>query len=104
MTDPGVGPLFDEVIHAPNRLHICALLAPVDALAFSTVRDELGVSDPVLSKHVKVLQASGYVTLTKTTSSRRLRTWLTLTPKGRRALEGHLAELRRIAALAGSIT
>ncbi|WP_411140303.1 transcriptional regulator [Streptomyces sp. x-80] len=87
---------FDEVIHAPNRLRICTTLAAVDAMEFSVVRDALKVSDSVLSKHVKVLQAASYVTVTKVRGSSHPRTWLALTSEGRRALAGHIAELRRI--------
>ena len=33
---------FDEVVHAPNRLQICAMLSAVDSADFATVRDGLG--------------------------------------------------------------
>ncbi len=102
MTRTPTDPVFDEIIHAPNRLQICAMLGRVESLAFATVRDALDVSDPVLSKHVKVLQTAGYLSMTKAPSYSRTRTWLSLTRTGRKALDGHLAELRRIAALAGS--
>jgi DNA-binding MarR family transcriptional regulator len=95
-------PAFDEVVHAPNRLQICAMLAAVDALEFATVRDALTVSDSVLSKHVKVLVEAGYVEITRTPHGSRTRTWLALTTAGRAALGGHLAELHRIAAMATS--
>jgi DNA-binding MarR family transcriptional regulator len=97
-------PVFDETIHAPNRLQICAMLASVDSVAFGIVRDTLGVSDPVLSKHIKVLQTAGYLKMAKAAEGSRTRTWLALTAAGRVALDGHLAELRRIAELAGSGT
>jgi len=95
--------VFDELIHAPRRLQICAMLAAVDSMEFSTVRETLGVSESVLSKHVKVLNSAGYVTMTKATRSSHIRTWLTLTAAGRDALAGHLAELRRIAELATAV-
>ncbi|MFV8129485.1 transcriptional regulator [Streptomyces syringium] len=91
---------FDEVIHAPNRLQICSLLATVDAMEFSVVRQALNVSDSVLSKHAKVLQAAGYATVTKVRGSSYPRTWLALTAEGRQALAGHIAELRRIVEMA----
>lgn len=93
-------PVFDEVVHAPNRLQICAMLAAVEALDFTTVREALSISDSVLSKQVKILADAGYVQISKTRHGSRTRTWLSLTDAGRVALEGHLAELRRIAALA----
>ena len=93
-------PAFDEVIHAPNRLQVAAMLAPVEALEFATVRDTLGISDSTLSKHVKILADTGYVKVSKTRHGSRTRTWLTLTEAGHVALNRHLAELRRIAAMA----
>ncbi|MFF6774204.1 transcriptional regulator [Streptomyces sp. NPDC012637] len=90
-------PEFDEVIHPINRLRICSMLAPVDSLAFSVVRDELGLSDSVLSKQLKILQAAGYVKLTKEPLGSRTRAWIALTPEGRTALTAHLAHLRAIA-------
>jgi DNA-binding MarR family transcriptional regulator len=85
------------VIHPVNRLQICSLLAPVDSLAFSVVRDALGVSDSVLSKQVKILQDAGYATLRKEPLNSRVRAWIALTSAGRTALTGHLEALGRIA-------
>lgn len=91
-------PRFDTVVHAPLRLQICAMLAAVESAEFSTVRDALEVSDSVLSKHVKVLDDAGYLRLRKAVVASRQRTWLALTADGRRALAGHVAELRRLLA------
>lgn len=95
---------FDEVIHPPHRLQLCVMLTGVDSLAFATARQELNLSDSALSKQLKTLEAAGYVSITKGPGNAQFRTWLTLTPEGRRALAGHLAELRRIADMAESIT
>lgn len=91
-------PRFDSVVHAPLRLQVCALLAAVESAEFATVRDELGVSDSVLSKHVKVLEEAGYARVRKAVVASRQRTWLALTAEGRRALAGHVAELQRLLA------
>jgi DNA-binding MarR family transcriptional regulator len=87
---------FDEVVHAPNRLQICALLSAVDSADFATVRDGLGVADSVLSKHVRVLHEAGYVAVHKATWASRVRTSLSLTEAGRAAYEGHVAALQAI--------
>ena len=92
-----VAPQFDAVIHPPPRLQVCGLLAAVDDMEFSTVRDTVGVSDSVLSKHVKQLDDAGYVRVHKATRASRQRTSLSLTAAGRTAFEAHVAELRRIA-------
>jgi len=45
-------PGFDELIHAPNRLSIVALLAASQWAEFTFVRDSLGMSDSALSKQI----------------------------------------------------
>ncbi|TKJ20528.1 MarR family transcriptional regulator [Blastococcus sp. CCUG 61487] len=80
----------------PPRLQICGLLAAVDVMDFAAVREHVGVSDSVLSKHVRQLEEAGYVSVRKATRASRVRTSLSLTPAGRAAFEAHVAELRRI--------
>jgi DNA-binding MarR family transcriptional regulator len=87
---------LNDVIHAPNRLQICALLAATDRAEFSVIRDMLGVADSVTSKHLKVLEQAGYVTIEKPTGLGRVRTWVALTAAGRRAYQDHVAALRRL--------
>ena len=87
---------FDDLIHAPNRLKICALLAPVTSLEFVTLCEQLEVSDSVLSKHIKSLVDADYVVINKKTSEGRQRTWLSLSSKGHKAFNGHVAALKDI--------
>jgi DNA-binding MarR family transcriptional regulator len=87
---------FDEVVHAPNRLKICAFLDATSSAEFSAVRDMLGAADSVVSKHVKVLQEAGYVDVSKPTGKGRVRTWLSLTSAGRQAYRDHVAALREL--------
>ncbi|WP_157156807.1 transcriptional regulator [Diaminobutyricimonas sp. LJ205] len=92
---------FDETIHAPVRLRICGLLRPVAQLDFAVLRDALNVSDATLSKHLKTLAATGYVSSSKAASAgrgdaRRI-TWLSLTPTGRSAFDAHVRALQQIA-------
>jgi DNA-binding MarR family transcriptional regulator len=94
-------PVLDAVIHAPGRLQICAVLSAADEVEFGVVRDGIGVSDSVMSKHVKQLEEAGYVKLRKAALGGRQRTWLALTGAGRKAFAGHVAELTRLAGLAG---
>lgn len=92
---------FDPVVHAPHRLQVCALLAPLDEAEFSVLRDSVGVSDSVLSKQLRTLEESGYVVLRKRNALGRLRTWVALTRAGRRAFAGHVAALQDIVQAAG---
>lgn len=91
---------IDSVIHAPNRLQICAFLAPLETAEFKVLRDALKVSDSVLSKHIKQLEEAGYVKLDKRKMNGRQHTWAYLTNKGRKAFKTHVAELKRIVELA----
>ena len=89
---------LDPVIHAPNRLQMCGMLAAGDTIDFATVREALDVSESVLSKHVKTLEESGYVKVRKAASEGRQRTWLALSRPGREALRSHLAALKAMMA------
>lgn len=90
---------FNTVIHAPQRLRICALLEPVSQAEFGLLQEELGVSASVLSKHVSVLMDSGYVEQRKGVRNTRQRVWLQLTRAGRDAYHAHVAALREIVEL-----
>ncbi|TFI57231.1 ArsR family transcriptional regulator [Sphingomonas parva] len=87
---------LDAVIHAPVRLQICAMLSATDEAEFALLRDETGVSESVLSKHLKQLEDAGYVTLRKATVASRQRTWAGLTRKGRAAFAAHVEALNRL--------
>ncbi|GAB3624089.1 transcriptional regulator [Mariniluteicoccus endophyticus] len=87
---------FDETVHAPVRLKVCAALRRVESAEFGALRDDLGIADSVLSKHLKVLVEAGYVVLDKPTGRGRVRTWARLTKQGRTAFDGHVAALRAL--------
>ena len=92
--------LFDEVIHAPLRFRICAILDQAGEVAFATIRDALEISDAQCSKHLKVLADAGYVTQRREKAagvSGRGTVWVKLTKQGRKAFRDHLAALRAIA-------
>jgi len=88
---------LNTVIHAPNRLQICAFLTPLQEAEFQVIRDELNVSDSVLSKHLKQLEEAGYVAFRKGAVNGRQRMWASLTKAGRKAFSAHVEELTRIA-------
>ena len=92
---------LDEHLVAPARLKLLVALTAVTEAEFSTVRDSLEVSDSVLSKHLSALESVNYVKRRKGVHRGRRTTWISLTPRGRKALEIHIAALR---ALIGSAT
>lgn len=88
---------LDEIIHQPVRFSIVALLVAAKRAEFSFVRDGVEISDSLLSRHITLLEDAGYVNVEKGYVGKRPRTWLSLTSKGRRAFETHVAALREIA-------
>jgi len=93
-------PLFDELVHEANRLQICGLLAPVVEATFGTLRDETGLTDSALSKHLKSLEAAGYLVSRKERGGSGSHTVVGLTEVGRHAFCGHMAALQRLAGVA----
>lgn len=92
---------FDELIHAPVRLSIVSLLAPARGVEFRFLRDQLELSDSVLSKHISALETAGYVSVRKENLGRgRRKTWVDLTEDGLVAFNGHVAALDEIVARA----
>jgi len=92
---------FDELIHAPTRLSLVALLAAAEWAEIKYLRDALALSDSALSKQLSTLEAAGYVRVRKGFVGKRPRTWARLTPAGRAAFAGHVAALQRILHSAG---
>jgi DNA-binding transcriptional ArsR family regulator len=89
---------FDELIHAPTRLAIMAVLAATEWADFRFIRDELGLSDSALSKQLATLEAAGYVDIRKSFVGKRPRTSARLSTAGRTAFERHVAALQQIVA------
>ncbi len=89
-------PAIDPLIHPPARLQLMTMLTAVSEVEFVTVREALGVSDSVLSKHVSALAAERYVASRKGVVDGRRTTWVSLTRIGDRALRAHVAALRSL--------
>jgi DNA-binding MarR family transcriptional regulator len=87
---------LDPIIHAPNRLQICAMLATSAELDFRLIKEQLGVSDSVLSKQLKHLENAEYIKTKKRNYNGRPRTWISLTNKGLKSFDSHVNALRAI--------
>ena len=88
---------LDDLIHHPVRFSLMAALAKGEELEFRFLRDALGVSDSVLSRHASSLEEAGYVTIRKGYVGKRPRTWMSLSALGRKIFEEHVQALREIA-------
>ena len=97
-----IKPKFDELIHAPTRLALVALLAATEWADFRFLRDSAGLSDSALSKQLTILEDAGYIETRKGFVGKRPRTWARLTSVGRAAFDQHVAALQEIVAKAGA--
>lgn len=88
--------LVDALTH-PVRFSLVAALNATDSMDFASLRDQLQVSDSVLSRQASALEELGIVQIKKGYVGKRPRTWLSLSPLGRAQWQGHLAALRTIA-------
>jgi DNA-binding MarR family transcriptional regulator len=91
---------LDRVIHEKGRLALMAALAATPELAFTELRDLLQMTDGNLTTHIRTLQESGYVAVTKAYRANRPLTTCSLTPNGRGAFTAHIALLAEIVAQA----
>lgn len=92
-----VAATFDELIHSPNRLRICAALAAVAEIEFAELERNVGITTQLMSKQLKLLADAGYIHMEKRPETiGRPRTWVSFTPAGRRAYFGHINALRAI--------
>jgi DNA-binding HxlR family transcriptional regulator len=87
---------LDRVIHERGRLAIMSLLAATTHLGFTEIRDALRMTDGNLSVHMRTLQETGYVAVTKSFQYGKPQTTYALTPAGRKAFAGYIDLLEQI--------
>lgn len=86
---------IDEVIHAPARLAIVALLNAVEEADFRYLLNATGLTKGNLSTHLSKLEEAGYVQIEKTFRGKMPLTLLRLTPQGRAAFEAYRQNMLR---------
>jgi DNA-binding MarR family transcriptional regulator len=91
---------LDRIIHEKGRLAIMALLAAAPQLAFTELRDTLGLTDGNLTAHIRTLQEAGYVAITKSFEGSRSLTTFALTDHGRKAFAEYINLLEQVVRLA----
>lgn len=73
-----------------------SLLAANSELSFTEMKQTLGMTDGNLSVHLRTLQESGYIAVTKTFQDRKPLTTCSLTPAGRKAFTSYIDLLEQI--------
>lgn len=87
---------LDPLLHERGRLAIVSVLAAVDRLTFTELRDHLEMTDGNLSVHLQKLEEKGYVAIDKQFVGRRPQTSCRLTKAGRQAFGRYLNHLEAI--------
>jgi DNA-binding MarR family transcriptional regulator len=87
---------LDRVIHEKGRLAIMSLLAASPQLAFTEMRETLGMTDGNLTTHLRTLHEAGYIAVTKVFQGGRSITTYALTPAGRTAFTAYINLLEQI--------
>jgi DNA-binding MarR family transcriptional regulator len=78
---------LDDAVLSRPRLSILAALVSGDALDFTFLKKNLGISDGNLGTHLRKLEAENYIKSEKVFVKRKPKTWFQITPEGRKALE-----------------
>ena len=88
---------LDPLIHVPARLRIVVTLAALrdgDALSFTRLQDMIGLTPGNLITHLRKLEDAGYISSEKTGNGVASQTSVTLTNRGRAALQAYTHALR----------
>lgn len=102
MTHPTRG--LDEVVHQRHRLGILTIAAEARRVDFGYLRESLELTGGNLSRHISVLAEAGMVEVEKGYEGKRPRTWVRITPAGRKALAAEMAALGVLVRRHGSTT
>ena len=87
---------LDDLVLSRPRLSILAALISGDAVDFTFLQKNLGISDGNLSTHLSKLEAEHYIQSNKTFVNKKPKTWYQITTEGRHALERLFRQLEGI--------
>ena len=96
--DPKEIASLDKVLHEPARLSVVACLAAVEEADFVFLQSQTGMTGGNLSSHLRKLEGSGYVAISKEFVESKPRTSLRLTKAGKVALKTYLKSTRQLLA------
>jgi DNA-binding PadR family transcriptional regulator len=89
-------PELDPVVHGKLRLAALSLLLTVEEADFIWLREKTGSTDGNLGAQMLKLEEAGYVAMEKRFQGRKPQTVYRMTAKGREALAGYVAALKRL--------
>lgn len=90
---------LERVIHEKARLGILVgLTTHTDGLTFNALKELCALTDGNLSRHLAVLDESGFIAVRKGPSGKRPQSVYLLTSSGRRRFQEYVDELERVVA------
>ncbi len=87
---------LDDIIHSRIRLAIMAVLVSVEEAEFTFLREKVNATDGNLSTHLKKLEDTGYIAVSKSFVERKPLSRYMLTQKGRTAFEAYIEHLEKL--------
>jgi DNA-binding MarR family transcriptional regulator len=87
---------LNDVFTPKARLGIMTILMSSGESDFSTIKEQLGLSDGNLGAHMRVLEEQEYISLEKMFVKRHPKTVYKITEKGQQAFAEHLSRLEAI--------
>lgn len=89
-------PEIDRLIHEPSRYNIMAILYVVSRAEYLFVLNQTELTSGNLTAHVAKLEKAGYLSVQKKFVSKKPKTFLSLTPLGRKAFETYRENLKKL--------
>lgn len=95
---PGETPYagIDRLVHEPSRLHILTVLSLVEGADFLFLMRQTGLTKGNLSSHLGKLETAEYVEIKKEFVEKIPHTVVTITSKGREALQAYRRKMAEV--------
>ncbi len=88
---------LEKIFHEPNRLAIMsALCAAEKGLTFSSLREQCGLTDGNLNRHLKVLEDAGAIRIRKEFVKNKPQTTVFISQAGLSRFEDYLVALQQV--------
>ncbi|MFC1499153.1 winged helix-turn-helix domain-containing protein [Verrucomicrobiota bacterium] len=88
---------LEKIFHEPNRLAIMSVLcASEKGLSFNELKEECGLTDGNLNRHLKVLEEAGAVKIDKKFVGSKPRTTVSISKKGMDRFNEYLSALNEV--------
>jgi len=89
-------PEIDRLIHEPARYNIMALLYVIEKAEFLFVQNQTNMTSGNLSTHLSKLESAGYINIEKKFVSKKPKTFVRLSEKGRKAFEEYREQMKEL--------